>query len=201
MKKLILALAAFGLSSVAMAGPAWTYVDLGYVIGDSDEEEFGDGDTSGYLLRGSIGLGGLFHVQASYSDTEIQDIEFDGYGISVGVHPALSDSTDLFVDIGYDTQSFDGSDIDMDTTFVATGLRSMITDNFELNARVSINAIDIDTLEDQTDVGFGVGGQYFFNDNIGVGIDWSRRDVVVTDDYGQIDFVNLYVRWSFGDLM
>ena len=60
MKKLMIALAALAMSGTAVAGPSWTYVDLGYLVGDSAQK---DAETEGLGLRGSFGFANMWHVQ------------------------------------------------------------------------------------------------------------------------------------------
>ena len=55
MKKLLVAAAAMAISTGAIAGPSWTYVDLGVVLGDGADDE----DLIGYGLRGSFGFGNI----------------------------------------------------------------------------------------------------------------------------------------------
>jgi len=194
MKKLILTLAAFGLSSVAMAGPSWTYVDLGYVVGDSEGD---DNDVDGFSLRGSLGFAGIWHVQLDYLDVDFDqfDASFDGFELRGGIHPAATDNTDFVLDIGYFDGTFEESgeaDVDADGFTFRTGVRSNISDNNELRSFISLTYGDIDGEGDFTDIGYSVGGQYNFNEAWSVGVDAS---------VGGDDLANLYVRWSFGDLM
>jgi hypothetical protein len=198
MKKLIFLVAAMALSSVAMAGPSWTYVDAGYVLGDSNDNEFTTGDTDGYSATGSLEFFNIFHAGLGYGSIDFQDNTSDRAGIVLGIHPAITDSTDVYAEIGY-------TDIDNDTGFedgdalsIGTGVRTMIADKLELSAGISYTDVDIDNTESTTDMGFNAGGQYFFTDNLGLGVQWTQTDVVDTDDYGQVDLVRLYVRWSFG---
>ena len=193
MKKLILALAAFGLSSVAMAGPSWTYVDLGYVVGDSDGD---DNDVDGFSLRGSLGFAGIWHVQLDYLDVDIDqfDESFDGYELRGGIHPAATDNTDFVLDFAYFDRTKEesgSSDVDTDGFTFRTGVRSNISDNIELRSFISLTYGEVEN-EDFTDIGYAVGGQYNFNEAWSVG-----ADATVGGD----DLANLYVRWSFGDLM
>jgi len=194
MKKLILALAAFGLSSVAMAGPSWTYADIGYVVGDSDGN---NDDVDGFSLRGSLGFAGIWHAQLDYTDVDVDpDASVDAYEIRVGIHPAATDNTDFVLDIGY----FDGTveesgepDLDFDGISLRTGVRSNISDNIELRSFISLTYGDFEN-EDFTEISYSVGGQYNFNEAWSVGADAEFNGI-------EGDLMNLYVRWSFGDLM
>ena len=63
--KLIVAAAALTISGAAVAGPSYTFVDLGYLTGDSGDER-----TDGFGLRGSFGFANLWHVAAEVSAAE-----------------------------------------------------------------------------------------------------------------------------------
>jgi hypothetical protein len=200
MKKLILALAAFGLSSVAMAGPSWTYADVGFFVGDSDGKDM---ETQGFALRGSLGFGAIWHAQLDYADGEFDGgksdggADVDGYAIRAGIHPAATDDTDWVLDLGYSSQSYDDGfgDYDYDGIDLRTGVRSNISDNIELRAFISLGSWDGDGSSDEgVEVAYSVGTQYNFNEAWSVGADASFN----TSD---VDLMNLYVRWSFGDMM
>jgi len=189
MKKAMIAVAALAFSGAAAAnGPAWTYIDAGAVFVDS-----GDDQTTGGAIEGSFGLD-LFHVNGSY--VLFQDVEglgddgeeddLDGFRVGVGIHPAITDSTDLVVEVGYSTFSADDSDADPDAIDLTLGVRSMITDQLELNAFVVTARGDTDTdAGDFQDAGISIGGQYFFTDNFSVNASGS-------EDVSQIG-----VRFSF----
>lgn len=197
MKKAMIAIAAMAASGAAMAGPSWTYIDAGYTRASS-----GPDDTEGFQLRGSVGFADLWHARAAYIDGEISGgkgsatggADTDGYEIVLGVHPAVSDTTDLVFEIGY-------ADADVENTLgtasgdgysLSTGLRTMWTENLEINAAISAVDADVSNCSscDSTTILVGAGGQYLFNDNVGVGVD-------VSNGSGVGNAANFYVRWSF----
>jgi hypothetical protein len=205
MKKFIIALAAFGLSSVAMAeGPSYTYVDVGYAGADS-----GDDQTTGAVLSGSLSLFENFHTNVSYA--AISDSsqpgpaplnasdDYDVWRLAVGMHPAITDSTDLVLELGVSSGKYDDTDVEPDAVDLTFGVRSMIADNFELNAAAIIAQGDGDdgSSDDYQDVGIRIGGQYFFTDAISV-------NVTATSGYGisngneNGDSIQIGGRWSFG---
>ena len=61
--KLLAATAALTVSSVAVAGPNYTYAQLGYIAIDSQGNE----DSGGFELNGSFGFADVFNVGASVS--------------------------------------------------------------------------------------------------------------------------------------
>jgi hypothetical protein len=221
MKKLLLGLAAMALSSVAMAGPNWTYLDLGIVLADSE----GKDTAAGAALTGSFGLD-LFHGNLTYtaiSDAQSRTVpagggggpiattgcanapagvsckgdDYDSIRVGVGIHPAVTDSTDMFVEIGYTDGSYDDAKQDPDAIDLTFGVRSMITDTFELSAAAILadGSSDVGGDDDVQDAGFRFGGQYFFSDAISVNATVTQGTSVQTgagDDYFQIGG-----RWNF----
>ena len=194
MKKLILTLAAFGLSSVAMAGPSWTYADLDYLVGDSMGN---NNDVDGFGVRGSLGFAGIWHAQLDYFDVDDDPNDsVDGFEFRAGIHPAATDDTDFVLDIGYFDGTFEESgepDLDFDGISLRTGVRSNISDNIELRSFISLTYGDVENV-DFTEISYSVGGQYNFNEAWSVGADAEFNGI-------EGDLMNLYVRWSFGDLM
>lgn len=163
MKKVIILLATMAFSGGAIAGPAWTYVDAGYLRANS-----GDDTADGYSLMGSFGLD-IFHVNGEWVDgTDSDDDDFDGYRIGAGIHPAITDATDLVLEIGYSELSWDDFSNDPSWIDLTLGVRSMISDSFELNSSIVTEMGDSDTGSDDdfTEIILNVGGQYFFTDNI-----------------------------------
>lgn len=199
MKKLVVLFAAMMvMTGVAVAdGPAWTYVDLGFTVGDSNDEEFTDGDTDGISLDGSWGKG-LWHVGGSYGQLGFQDLDADVFKVMVGINPEITENTDMYVDVFFHNWDDSDAGFEADRTGLAWGIRSMITDNFELNGGMTYTDFDVDGDEGVTDVGFNFGMQYFFNESMGLGFTFDRFDFVDTDDYGTVDMARIYFRYSFG---
>jgi len=207
MKKLIIAAAAMAVSTGALAGPSWTYVDLGYVFGNSDLAT-GE-DTSGAALRGSFGFGNIWHIQAAVAGGEInggkspdfQGTDFSSYEIRGGIHPAVTDNTDFVLDIGYtgselefcNTQPCDNDKTKPSAFDIRTGVRANVG-QLELRSFLSWNFVDSDSSDNTFDgegqtLSYAVGAQYNFSDAWSVGID---TEILDSDNLS-----DLYVRWSF----
>ena len=192
MRKAILALAAMAVSGTAVAGPAWTYIDFGYLRAAS-----GDEDTDGYIVRGSIGFADMWHAQLDYTDAEIAGgkgssggADTDGYVLTVGANPAVNDTTDLVFDLSYfdsdlDTSSGENS---ADGYGLGVGLRSMWTDALEVNAGVEVVSGDWDIGGDFTDIIVTVGGNYAFTDNIVVGAEVANGDGNTANFFARYQF-------------
>ena len=161
MKKisLVLATAALAVSGAAIAGPSYTYVDIGYVVApgadevriDANGTSVVDTATTGYTLRGSFGFADIFHVGAGYADGEVGGgkgintvagigTDTTAYNLYFGFNPAMTDNVDLVARIGY---SFDegkvaGSPntgtVESTAAFLQAGTRAMVSEKFELNA-------------------------------------------------------------------
>jgi hypothetical protein len=203
MKKLILLAASMAISSAAVAGPAWTFVDAGVVLTDSA----GADTSAGGRITGSFGLD-IFHANASW--TTIDDIavdggekvDYDALHIAFGIHPAITDSTDLVLEIGYTDGEIDtpgSDDPEPSSVDLLFGVRSMIADNFELNAAAIVSYGDLDDGSDDDDlqdVGIQIGGQYFFTDRISANVTATQG---LTTSTGSLDGDSIQIggRWSF----
>jgi hypothetical protein len=217
MKKLLISVAAMALSTGAIAGPNWTYIDLGVVLADSS----GKDTAVGAALTGSFGLD-LFHGNLTYtaiSDATSRDTsgtpgpiaplcdgasgckgdDYDSIRVGVGIHPAITDSTDLVVEIGYTDGSFDDANQDPDAIDLTFGVRSMITDQFELNAMAIIadGSTDTGSDDDAQEAGFRFGGQYFFSDAISVNASVTQGYGAQVGNEADGDFFQIGGRWNF----
>lgn len=206
MKKLTMALCAAaalgGAATAAAENPAWTYGQLGYFRADSVDDT-----TDGFNLKGSLGIAENFHVQAEYVDGDIgdnTDIEFDGYTVVLGAHTGVSNSTDALVEIRYFDLSYDlpNNGVDYDGFGLGVGLRHMLADNVEVNARAWWNdgEGDISGFTDDTDVedvSLVLGGRYMFTDNVSAGVTIITNDVMTAGG----DSANIDVRYQFGDIL
>jgi hypothetical protein len=164
--KLLAATAAITVSSVAVAGPNYTYAQLGFFTEDSVGKE----DTGGFELKGSFGFADLFHVGAAidsgekdggkskYSD-DFEDLNLgaadtDSFEIYAGINPAITDNVDAIVRVGYGEGEYKGktggillptvdNKIERDFLFLQFGTRALITEKFELNAFATYSAGNI----------------------------------------------------------
>ena len=223
MKKVIITLAALAASSAAVAGPSWTYVDLGYLRGSAAEVavDLGDGaidptgveKSQGYVLEGSFGFAEMWHVSGYYGSAKTKvddnpDVEIDSfYNITGGIHPAITDSTDFVAEIGYTTWDLKDLNIKPTAYDLTVGVRSMLSDRFEIKALLAYQSgeADLDGIKDKFQI-FAptVGGQFFFTDNISVNLDytWGDAQSGVLAAYGTglasvADTAKFGVRWSF----
>jgi hypothetical protein len=206
MKKVIIALAALAASSAAVAGPSWTYVDGAYIQQSSSEELAGIKSSKGYEFAGSFGFLETWHVNALYGNDESKPLtgsstEVDYWRIGAGAHPAITDNTDFVAEIGYtqwDVKDANPS-VEPNAVDLVVGVRSMITDQFELNGYVTtqVGSSDFGGSDDDFTIFVpSVGGQYFFTDNFSVNMsyEWGSTQNIVL---GSKDSATFGVRWSF----
>jgi len=200
MRKALVALAAMAVSTGALAGPSWTYVDLGVILGDGASDE----DVTGYGVRGSFGFANIWHIQADIGGWEQNGGKGSGgedvtlYTLRGGIHPAVTDNTDFVLDISYvGAEADDGSvKIKPKAYGVRTGVRSNVG-KLELRGFITLASFDDDAGEKTRQTGLTLGGQYNFSDAWSVGLD---QDVsLISSGFSGVanDLTNLYVRWSF----
>ena len=141
MKKLgtgLLAASALLVAGTASAElPQWTYGQIGYYQADS----FGDNQTDGFTLGASLGFLDIWHAQVNYIDGSLGygDVnnDFDGYQIIVGAHPAITQDSQLVLNVEYFDENFDVSDADnvnRDGWGAGIGFRTNVTDKVEASA-------------------------------------------------------------------
>jgi hypothetical protein len=218
--KLLLATAAMAVSGAAIAGPSYTYVDLGYVQGDGIDassllggipNEIGNFESDGFTIRGSKSISDNFHVQASYTDGDslggngtLLGSDYDGYSIGVGYNPAITDSMDLVARIGYSDLDAEFGALVSDLLSIPEGLtdysvsginlevgpRAMIGDNLELNAAATLFIGEIETIAGDID-------QTDVGLRFGGEYYFGNISLGVDVETGFIDQANLHVRYTF----
>jgi hypothetical protein len=175
---LLAATAALTVSSVAVAGPNWTYAELGYVAADS----IGDEDSGGFVLNGSFGFADVFHVGGGIGAFELEGgkskggIDADSFNVYVGYNPAMTDNVDAIVRVGYaETEGKAvGGRAKAKSLGLTFGTRAMISEQFELNAFATYAAgnskPNAGAKEDFVDWNYTVGGIYNFTDMFAAGV-------------------------------
>jgi hypothetical protein len=191
-----------------MAGPSWTYAELNYVTADSADPATGEDKWDGYGIEGSIEFFDVWHASLNLSSVDtgsniVGDIDTTDF--RVGLHPAVTDSTDLYLELGYTSYDLDqGGPLDTPSEVIlAAGIRSMLSDKVEVRAGLTYAQGDYDAdsgfgSDDYTDSRFNVGGGYYFTDNLSVDVDYTTVQDGMIGSGGQ-DIFELGVRWNFGD--
>ncbi len=197
------AITALACSGAAVAGPQWTFANVGFANGDGDE----DFDTKFVGFEGCMGFADMWHVRGELASGETAEnvgLDVDILQFGVGFHRSISDNTDVSIDVFFgtidETQPL-GFSIESDYMGYSFGVRSMLTEQFEFNA--SVNYADVDCPAaaacgigdiglSAVDVGGQIGGRYLFDKamSVGAGLNFNgvRGDVLTVD-----------FRWAFGD--
>ena len=198
--KLLVLAAALVCSGAAVAGPQWTFANIGIATGDGDEVD----DTEFFGLEGCLSIAEIWHVRGEWATGEAENNggrDVDILELGVGVHRSISDSTDVVADLflgTIDEVDGGGGSTESDYMGYSLGIRSMLTDEFEFNA--AINYADVDcpagcgaVTGSAVNVGGKIGGRYLFDEAISVGASFNWNGV-------QGDLLTLNVRWAFGDV-
>jgi len=229
MKQVLTAVVALMWATASVAGPNWSYLELGYTFGDNDRGNTGPNDafnfgeswddgTKFWNLNGMIEVGSIWHLGAFFEKGEF-DLEFDtqGWGAIAGIHPAVTDSTDLLLQVSYTRAEAKANNCDNfqppydfypeDNSISAasfavadcsgksknnywsleTGLRSMLSPAVEVNATILGNKNRWNNIE----VAAKVGGQYLFTKNAGLTA-FAKLGESQTE-------INIGLRYNFGD--
>jgi len=188
----IVAAGALLASSAAFAGPDWTFIEGAFYQGNELSQN-GDNDNDAYSLGGSFGFADMYHVQAEYIDGEAgagNDSDYDGYELTFGVNPAVTDNTDFVAQAFYaDIDASDFSGVGAEGYGVRMGLRSMYTDKVELSAYGVFRDSEFDNTDlEGTQVGAEIGGQYYWTEAFSVGLDALLADSTA---------LRFSARWNF----
>lgn len=202
--------------TASAAEPQWNYGQIGYIQSDGVEDN-GEGD--GYQIAGSIGFLDNFHFQLSYEDGTYDgtpDTDWDGYRATLGFHQAINSAGNTqiianinYFDIDFDEDGAEGLSANADGYGLGFGLRSMISDNVELEGMINWtkgNYDEDDTTyysgfdEDFTDTTLVVGGRYHWMPNFSTGLTLTVNAGGSTDSssYTSGDSALLDLRYSFG---
>lgn len=188
------------------ASPRWTYVDIVYRTADSNDE-----GTHGLGPGASANFVSIWHAGAEYSQTKVDGgknkgtpplvgSDVESINFYIGLHPAASDTTDVVLDLGYfdatsERRNFANEVVEdrSDGFFARVGVRSMISDKFELNGYVVAEDRDTRFANGVTtsiyDQGVQAGGQYYFTPDFSLGL-----DAITGIDRDKLD---IFIRWNF----
>ena len=172
------AIASLALATTAVfaASPEYTYVEAAYVNTDFD----GIGDDGGWGIGGSAEVGENIFIFADYSSIGLPaGVDFNAFDAGIGYKSAISPTTDVNLSVGYirfelDTGLFGSPD--EDGYVVDASLRSMVSNEFELNGGISY----IDLGNGADDTLFHVGAVYSLNPSFAVIGDFSVGDDITT---------------------
>ena len=172
-KQILLVTALVFFISPALAdGPSYNFIDIGYQEAELDGDLAGfsvDGD--GYGIRGSFEVGENWFVAVGYSSLGFDfGVDLDQIAVGGGYYFGMSERTDFFASLSYlsaEVSAGGFGSVDEDGYGVSVGIRSMLTDNFELNG--SIGYSDLGDGADGT--AFNAGALYSFTPTFAIGFD------------------------------
>ena len=134
------------------------------------------------------------YVEASYVDSEIDDLDIDGDGLALAGSVAIGDT--MFLHAGYGTLDFDRG-IDLDQKTIGLGAHTSISNNVDLIGTIGYVDAELDTPfgsadDDGYSVGVGLRGKIAEAFELEGGISY-----VDLDDSGDDTTFNLGGRYYF----
>ena len=188
----LLSAAALASSHAFANSPSWDYVELQYVQFDVDDI---DVEPSGFGINGSVLVSENVFLTGStaFTSDDFQgvDFDYDTLELGIGYRYAISDRTDWYASLSYanveakaSASGFGSSTVDEDGFDIETGIRSMLTEKFELGADISY--LD---LGDEDETTFTVEATYLVSESVGIDLGYGIASDVNT--------LNLGVRFEF----
>jgi hypothetical protein len=206
MKHLLIFMTILAVMPANAAAPRWTYVDIVYLTADSGEET-----TDGLGIAVSANFVSIWHAGARYSQTKVAGGKNKGvppdagsddesFSFYIGLHPAANDSTDAVLELGYFDETIERRNLAnevvedrADGFYARAGVRSMLSDAFELNGYIIGEDRDTRFANGVTsslrEFGLQVGGQYYFTPDFSVGTN-TKMNIDATK-------LDIYIRWNF----
>jgi hypothetical protein len=202
MKKTLIAIALIGTSTSALAdSPNWNKLQASYI--DTDIETPIDEDISmdGYAVSGSLSLNESIFILANFDsvgdESEFADVDLDSLNAGIGFNHGITESTDIFATVTYEKLELVGSVDDIGSESfdesgygAGLGIRSMVTDFFELS--VKADYLDID---DENAIRYDASAFFHLTENLSLGVGYKLYDLDEIDQ--DIDTVAATVRYSF----
>ena len=186
MKKQLIGIAAISLFafSIQANDVPYNYAELGYSSADLGDNIDGDG----FKIAGSFGLTESIYAFGDYASYGLPaDADLGYLGIGVGYRYEVSPNTDVNLDIAFRKVDFDiagtANDSDENGYEIGLGIRSLVSSNVELGAR--IESVDIDG----RDTFFEINGMYYLQNGFGIGAEASFGD--------DLDIYGIKARYKF----
>ena len=202
MKKTLIAIALIGTSTSAFAdSPNWDKIQASYIETDIETPIDEDITMDGYAVAGSLSLSDSIFVLANFDsvgdESDLGDVDLDSLNAGIGFNHGITESTDVFATVTYEKLELVGSvdalgseSFDESGYGAGVGIRSMITDFFELS--VKADYLDID---DENGIRYDASAFFHLTSNLSLGVGYKLYDL---DEIDQ-DF-NTFpptVRYSF----
>jgi hypothetical protein len=156
-------------------GAAYGFFDLNYQVGGEIDSPLGTIDADGYGLKAGLPLGDNLFIGVEYLalGTDPSGLDLTDWSVSLGLHGET-----FYAMLGIQTVEVDICTLvlppcafDDDGYKLELGMRSMVSDAFELNAHVGQSDIgDVDTFNS-----YGIGAVLMFSANAGVSFNYDLR--------------------------
>lgn len=202
MKKTLIAIALIGTSASAFAdSPNWDKIQASYIETDIETPIDEDITMDGYAVAGSFSLSDSIFVLANLDsvgdESDFGDVDLDSLNAGIGFNHGITESTDVFATVTYEKLELVGSVDDLGSESfdesgygAGVGIRSMITDFFELS--VKADYLDID---DENGIRYDASAFFHLTSNLSLGVGYKLYDLDEIDQ--DIDTVAATVRYSF----
>lgn len=137
MRKLLLtSLLATHLYAHANEDINYNFFEIGYGYTDFDNSVHADG----FYLDGSFELTDRFYIGAFTDNRDLNNFDFNRYGLSFGFHTNGSGNTDFYSE--FKAGKFDISNISSNTLGLYAGSRTAFNDRFELISKFGYTHVD-----------------------------------------------------------
>lgn len=202
MKKTLIAIALIGTSTSAFAdSPNWDKIQASYIETDIETPIDEDITMDGYAVAGSLSLSDSIFVLANFDsvgdESDLGDVDLDSLNAGIGFNHGITESTDVFATVTYEKLELVGSvdalgseSFDESGYGAGVGIRSMITDFFELS--VKADYLDID---DENGIRYDASAFFHLTNNLSLGVGYKLYDLDEIDQ--DVDTVAATVRYSF----
>lgn len=202
MKKTLIAIALIGTSTSAFAdSPNWDKIQASYIETDIETPIDEDITMDGYAVAGSLSLTDSIFVLANFDsvgdESDFGDVDLDSLNAGIGFNHGITESTDVFATVTYEKLELVGSVDDLGSESfdesgygAGVGIRSMITDFFELS--VKADYLDID---DENGIRYDASAFFHLTSNLSLGVGYKLYDLDEIDQ--DVDTVAATVRYSF----
>lgn len=205
MRKAVIALAMLTLPGAVLAeSPNWNKVDASYLDTDVGVDGAGDLSFDGFRVGGSaainpdlVVLDNLFlfaDFDSVSNDDSGFDLDIDFLSAGVGSYKHLTETTDLYATASFERAKFSGSVQEFSASAsenawgVGIGLRSMLTPNVEVDAKLDYVAFDEELVR------FNLSAFYHVTKNFSFGLGYeTHRETQDLD----VDSLSATVRYSF----
>ncbi len=170
------------VNAVADDGMSYSFIEAAYIDTEIDDGPI-DVDGDGFGLKGSLELGEIAFVTASYGTQDFDlSVDLDQWSVGVGGHLPIAENIDLVGTLSYIDAEIDTpfGDADDDGYGAGVGIRARLAEQFEVEG--GINYVDLDDSGDDTS--FALGGRYYISPEFAVGAGFQIGDDVTAWNIG-----------------